>query len=440
MLVGRKKGRTIKALRERVEALLLESDSEAMGKMLKAYYDNVQLAVQWRGGKLIGKADDFAIRKGWDVLKAEGTILPADISQALVHRRAETFWQMLDWPGYVQCMWPLGDGTTKTFDPLLPMMAALPRVRAWCIAAFISCVIRGKLCSLVMEGELKMPMLKGLVLQLQASAEAVDMLKLEPDVKVFVKELSKASAGILAVTAFKFDTTLCEEALAMKRSKNLAQSGVMDFATAAVAASPFFSAVRQKYEEAAVVIEEHADSLQEMKEVVEEALGKEYHTDRIPSMTLLLNDIYEKIGLITAKVEMTCIQDFVDNAHRLCSTHVHQFVRLEPEWLSQQSIDEMQKMLVNASLASPLKVEVPEWQGQVKGVETKWRSIGQVAVFMKSLDIMEKAVATVETMNSLAASIVTATGIARTADITAKIKAGPHSKKQIKPGFEIAFA
>ena len=52
VLVGVKKGRSVKALRERVEILQGHDDTAHLGRQLAQYLEKVYIAQRWRGGKL----------------------------------------------------------------------------------------------------------------------------------------------------------------------------------------------------------------------------------------------------------------------------------------------------------------------------------------------------------------------------------------------------
>lgn len=86
VLVGKKKGRTIKALRERTEKLLSVESTRHIGRLLQQYLEKVVVASNWRGGGLISSLEDGEIAAQWNILQTENTTLPADVCQALVHR------------------------------------------------------------------------------------------------------------------------------------------------------------------------------------------------------------------------------------------------------------------------------------------------------------------------------------------------------------------
>ena len=90
-MVGNSKGRTLRALRDRVDKLCQCAETRTEGLALQEYYRKILRAQAWRGGHQLGAMDWATILGDVLMFVAEGVVLPADCAAALVAKKAQHF-------------------------------------------------------------------------------------------------------------------------------------------------------------------------------------------------------------------------------------------------------------------------------------------------------------------------------------------------------------
>ena len=134
VLVGKSKGRTIKALRERVDKLCASKETRTEGLTLSRYHDQVKRACAWRGGHTIFGMTDETFKQDLDMFSANGVVLPADICECLVTKASQTHSVNRNWKQFLETVLPFGGDPAK-FDCRFPRLRDLPRLPGWLLKA-----------------------------------------------------------------------------------------------------------------------------------------------------------------------------------------------------------------------------------------------------------------------------------------------------------------
>ena len=74
VLCGPPKGRSVKALRERCDALIKDPITRSRGVTLTKYLDKVKVATKWRTGIAVLSMEDAQLEMELAVFEVEGTV------------------------------------------------------------------------------------------------------------------------------------------------------------------------------------------------------------------------------------------------------------------------------------------------------------------------------------------------------------------------------
>ena len=85
-MIGGSKGRSIRAIKDRVDELAGAKETRSMGVLLSGYHTKCEVAKAWRGGRGIMTMSQKDLESGLALFAKEEVTLPADVSEALVVR------------------------------------------------------------------------------------------------------------------------------------------------------------------------------------------------------------------------------------------------------------------------------------------------------------------------------------------------------------------
>ena len=137
-MVGKSKGRTIKAARERSNTLCEEGSTKTEGLLLKKYTEMLGRAQHWRGGNKIKHLSDKEFFDDCKWVKSEKVLLPAEVCQGVLHRVANAQKYKLQWSDFFDIIapWGLHDAAGDLFNVEHPQLNQLPRHLSWRLVAF----------------------------------------------------------------------------------------------------------------------------------------------------------------------------------------------------------------------------------------------------------------------------------------------------------------
>ena len=81
-MVGKPKGRTEKALRQKAVSLCANPATRSQGLMLQEYHGKIRRAQAWRDGAIIASLSDEVLEQDLKMFDSEGCVLPAVECQA----------------------------------------------------------------------------------------------------------------------------------------------------------------------------------------------------------------------------------------------------------------------------------------------------------------------------------------------------------------------
>ena len=183
MLVGCKKGRSVKALRERVEILQGHDDTAHLGRQLAQYLEHVYIAQRWRGGKLLLTETDEKIKSDWLMLQSEGCRLNAVVCQFIVERKQKMLWGQQSFAASLEVIWPFvasADTANAEFDPEKPLLREVPRVPRWILSAFQDCFWSKQVANLIYVGEGGVRQLQSVCICFAEKLQAGDLINMSP--------------------------------------------------------------------------------------------------------------------------------------------------------------------------------------------------------------------------------------------------------------------
>ena len=368
-LVGRPKGRSIKALRERVETLLEDKDTRTAGLLLNQYHEKVQVARNWRGGSAIAAMDDDTVDKNLSMFQAEATILPAEIGQALLKRQADRHASERNWKAYFGIMMPFLKSAEFTFDPKNPTMWQLPRVPQWKRQAFLNSFIDQLVCPFLFEGSSSAASIRDLSTNLLAALDGQDIMMMDKHAASLLDDLRMAFTGLITIIDFPFSSANRSEveALAPRSSASSAPNPV-EILASALESAPWFKERREKFLAAMTIIAEKEGEVEMHLEYLEQYDDEPADEKATLDSSVRLAKMHDDISDILQKVECEAMLQFsqelirvTDQHMKVCMLVVDKQPALNDAWWTAVG-----KLLNSASIAYPLDQRVPTWQGKLQ--------------------------------------------------------------------------
>jgi hypothetical protein len=259
VLIGKSKGRTVKALRERVDALSLNQDTRGIGGVLNAYHTRVKVAHSWRGGRIVHTLGDEQYKLEAEMIEHEVPNLPSDICQHALQRRLCRLLATQTWLAYVQCSLPFkcNTDTTTVFSLMNAMMKYLPRVDKWRIAVCQRSLVESHICPWIRDGEEKSEQLSAMLGILTSELAKEDPFDMDVTNASFYTELLHVSEGMLTIISLSFSSLAQTSVAALGSSGPKAVASPTELVASAISDSAFYDDRRLKYQRALPAIIEH---------------------------------------------------------------------------------------------------------------------------------------------------------------------------------------
>lgn len=225
VMTGAPKGRSIKALREKVQRLQQHENTAELGARLRRYLQTVTYCdmVRPKNVQRLPASELTAIVAD---LKADGIELTGATHTALLDHKVTEALKMGCPRNLMLIIQPWISGDT-TFDPLAPLVATI----AWPLSAridtFKRCMFGRHLAMLIQAGESKSFEVREAAINLEEFAEKQDLFELEDAAaSVLVGECSVAAKILKALKAFPLDPTIAEDVERLYASKGRPKSAL----------------------------------------------------------------------------------------------------------------------------------------------------------------------------------------------------------------------
>ena len=383
-MTGKPKGRTVKALRERVEELCSKKETRSTETLLADYHRKVQTAVNWRGGQVVHALSDEQLKVELTDLLSEGTVMAADVCQHLVARKTNRLVSEKLWQEYCDVMVPFAkedednntEDTLTAFDPWSPCMRHLPRKSLWKCSAFVDSHFHENIAVWLYDGEArKQDIFKVSEFMLQA-IDMSDPLMLDELSGCIREDTKVACEGMMALCSMPFSSEWSDSVKGI--SKDLLKPGTstkspLAIVATTIAAVPYYEGRRLKWLEAlpTIVEKEHV-----MK--THEAALKDLQRDSAPASTEWsgrLRVMCDDLASILQMVDLSSLCEL--DARILAGASRHMDAVLETSkdtGLDERCSDEVQAFLSSGSIAFPLNTDFPRWMVEVAEVQHTVRS------------------------------------------------------------------
>ena len=330
VLVGRPKGRTIKAIRERAEALSdgKETDAHSEGVLLQNFHDDLEIARSWRGGKGVAAMTEAHIEKSIKLFCKYEVILPADALQGLLNRYARRAATARDWDVYMEMMMPLSNYAVKVFDLKSPKLCQLPRTEIWRLKCFQYQFLEREVVPILYQGAEGQVHLMKICSAVLASLNTCDPMMMTPCAAKFYDEILEGFQGLKIIMELPFSSVEKSSVLALA---NLGK-GPLGILSDALANSPWHTARRDKWVASLPTIEEKEEQMQEHLEFLQNykpSTSKEDIQAQMGTLTAIGDDlsaVLHKVdieGVATFQVDFmtvaTCMMTQIFSCIETCS-------------------------------------------------------------------------------------------------------------------------
>ena len=127
--VGKSKGRSLRAMKDRYIELMKWDPTKDEGRELKILYDKCKIIHDHRGGHVDPGMPLQVLQNRMESVQRAIGILPAIMAQRLLFNAVAEAKAEMKWPALVIMLNPFEE--LAYFDVRAPKMSALPRVSAW---------------------------------------------------------------------------------------------------------------------------------------------------------------------------------------------------------------------------------------------------------------------------------------------------------------------
>ena len=367
--VGQPKGRSVKALRDRVDTLCANKDTRSQGILLGEFAKRVGIAAKWRGGAIVMSLSDAELESDLNALG--DVVYTADIGQALVARATQRAIAEKQYDQLVDLSVPFHSGEQVKFDPASPRLHALPRTVHWKLACYRNSFIHELVCSMVFEGEEKHTDLTALCRAAVSKLDTEDPFNLDQHSAVILQESLEAFTALHTICVMPFSV----EHLDVVRSIDISNrhvgasssSGPLDIVAAAVSKSEWHKSRLHTYLEAAPTILMKSDAMKRHTALAQEiSETTEFKPDDV-ALVKKLQDMHEDLTIVQGKVKMSALDTISASIMRCTTTYVENTMKAataEPgPWMPWMS--SVGALLQAASIAYPFNVSVPSWQSSL---------------------------------------------------------------------------
>ena len=366
VLVGRPKGRTEKALRERVITLCENKATRPQGILLQEYHNKVKRAMAWRGGSVVQSLSDQVLHQDLDMFASESCLLPAVVGQALVARKAASHVTERKWEDFFDTIMAFTpDGTTSDdFNPKLPLLSQLPRVMKFKLQTMQTAILTDVISPMLFEGSASLPALSTLVRAGTAAMERQDAMVMDKDSAVALHDWTLVMSGLQAVCTLPFDSSHEEaiRALIEKPAKPQPDHGPVQVCRTVLADATFYAARAQQYMDALPLMMEKETAWSEHLLLLGRLEGSEFSShdvDWISALTTMHSDY----SVVSQAVSADSLGSVGARLLALTCRFVPPLVEATKSVTElQDRINDIASLLQAASVAFPLEVAIPGWQ------------------------------------------------------------------------------
>lgn len=245
VFTGEPKGRTVKALRERVNKLLASEHTTDEGLRLKAYLHLVSLADALRPEKImLTTASDLEVSVR--CLVEEKVVFPVTTQQLLVEHRASSLLKGSGAGGpqsLVELLKPWRSGDTQ-FDPLCPRLGCLDIASSERVALYKKLLWRHYI-SPMLVGDVKKPdvhnKLASLCSYIRTSFEEADPVEMDSDSAATLAESIASSSVILSLLTLAMQDISEEAVLTISKRTGKMDRSICTCVANGIRGNPFLS-------------------------------------------------------------------------------------------------------------------------------------------------------------------------------------------------------
>lgn len=356
------------------------------------------------------------LKRDLTIFKQEETVLPADICQALLQRRADYACTSRDWDEYLACMLPFEDqdDSTKQFDPFAPSMKALPRLPGWRFQAFSHSFLEKLLMPLLLDGEASMATARTIAQHCLKAMGKVDEMMMEPTSGAFAMDLQTVMHGLLVIIEMPF-ASLHSDAVEALASPRTARKGPLQTVSGVLAQSNFYQGRIAKFTDALPIITEKEDIMSEHIEFLETWAEKvDTEGARLDSERLIV--VYDDMGRILQKVPQVTMAFVLNTLLDVSVKHVNHCIdMLAKSVQTSDFVQALSKLASMASLVFTLDVRVAQWPLKIHEMQMT----AQREVIMKAFMEMISKFATCDINNDALNDIVVQSGRCNGMDLPA---------------------
>lgn len=206
ILTGSSKGRSIKALREKMERLSSKPATLDDGNRLRQYLKKVLLAQSLRPDK-VAQLPTNEVEAALHAILSEGVALPPEVGLGLVDRRIGELLHSSDMAGLLATTrpWPASPADKK-FDPFLPKLGPLRLAVVDRIAKFKQNFWYQGLIPCLMTGEQGLDRVVRICELVKKEFESEDVIDLDVPAAQLVQECMAISTGLIGLVRMETST------------------------------------------------------------------------------------------------------------------------------------------------------------------------------------------------------------------------------------------
>lgn len=387
ILVGKSKGRTIRAMRERCNALLAQKTTRTEGLILQKYLEQCKRVNVWRGGQALHGLSEQEYDSDIRLYIDNGVILPAIICQNMVARASGHYSTQRDWKAYLLTVLPFGSLGEASFDYQRPMLKDLPRVLQWRIQASITAVCDDFINQFLFEGPSAAAKVESISRIAIEILEEQDPILMDTTLSEYLEDLKTVFEALLTITTMPLDPSggaSIQALLIEPLTKDMLSGPIMKVRAAFEAAEWYADRANQYMAALPTLIEKRAD-FEKHLQVLEDFEASEDNTKI--KWTEALTTAVEELSQALDKLPGDAMKAPLS---KLCAA-----VKKNVEhWIQdfggdkipiEDDINIVSKLLQAASIAWPFDDKFAESLMMVQGVRDSLNSSKMLDMFMREL-------------------------------------------------------
>ena len=382
-MTGKPKGRTVKAVKNKANALSKNPATRPMATLLSLYWDKLTVAKELRGGHAVHARPWSQLKKDLDMLKAEGVILPADLSEQLVIRQVGLCVSECKWDEYFKTLSPFtlcddaGD-EISAFDSLAPLMATMPRKPEYKIKCLIKVHYSEILSPRLYMGSETAQEVSDICTAALAFLQGQDMAMMDSCMAKACKDATCLHRSLLHLIQMPFNSEGAKEAqcLDAETLSSTTSTTAQSIIAAAVHESDWYKARLKECDTALpIMIEKEAhirSHVGKAKAMLEKAMLEQESALMEDWIADLIN-AFDDLALANGKVELTTLSAELS----LCKCALAQCMKLllaNTAVLAETSTAHLNRLLQAASIAIPEYTAIATWQAEIGEFASKGKT------------------------------------------------------------------